>query len=389
MKLTKLSLIATLAISAAVAGGDIAPVEPVAETPAAATSATTVNGKLTGYYYTDDSQAAYDIFEKEASQLGLAATLDVSHKLTDWMTLNFSAVGYVNTLKQPNAMYMEGNKNGAFFNVANATFNYADTTFIAGRQLVDTPMVGGFDWLLAPGAFEAYTLVNNSIENVTLVGSYLRTWRPNNTGDTWVNLTDIDDGNNWTVAAAYKKDALSASLWYYNVDAGVPAGNPDKYTQIYADAGYDFGVAQVKAQYVHTDYDVAQDSDAYGLEVSGKVANFALTAAVMNVSDNQAGYVGRDTLVTSSWNSFAGRQAIANDDTLSWKVGASTTFANIDTSISYAQYGDEGSEFDLILGYSITDNIDANLVYTDTDYDVDVDTADAVNALEIYANYKF
>jgi len=260
MKLTKLSLIATLAISAVVAGGDIAPVEPVAETPAASTSATTVNGKLTGYYYTDDAQAAYDIFEKEASQLGLAATLDVSHKLTDWVTLNFSAVGYVNALKQPNAMYMESNKNGAFFNVANATFNVADTTFIAGRQLVDTPMVGGFDWLLAPGAFEAYTLVNSSVENLTLVGSYLRTWRPNNTGDTWVDLTDIDDGNNWTVAAAYDNKTLSASLWYYNVDAGAAAGNPDKYTQIYADAGYNFGVAQVKAQYIHTDYDSAQDS---------------------------------------------------------------------------------------------------------------------------------
>ena len=390
MKFTTLSLVAAVAVSSAFAGGDIAPVEPVAKAPLQPeVSATTINGKLTGYYYTDDTQAAYDMFEKEASQLGLAATLDVSHKLTDWLTLNFSAMGYVNSLKKPNAMYMEGNKKGAFFNVANATFNYADTTFIAGRQLVDTPMVGGFDWLLAPGAFEAYTLVNSSIKNVTLVGSYLRTWRPNNTGDTWVNLTDIDDGNNWTVAVAYKQDALNASLWYYNVDAGAAAGNPDKYAQIYADAGYTFSGITLKGQYIHTDYDTATDSDAYGAEISGKIADIALSAAVMNVSDNMAGFVGRDTLYTSSWNSFAGRQAVANDDTLSWKVAASTTFAAIDTTLSYAQYGDEGSEFDLILAYNITKNIDANLVYTNTDYDVNVDNSDAANALEIYANYKF
>jgi len=387
MKFTQLSLIAALAVSSAMAGGDIAPVEPVIETPVQST--TTIDGKLTAYYYTDDSQAAFDMFDKEASQLAFAATLDVSHKLTDWMTLNFTAIGFANAIHAPNAMYMDTDRNGAYFNVVNATFNYADTTFIAGRQLVDTPMVGGFDWLLAPGAFEAYTLVNSSIENVTLVGSYLRTWRPNNSGDTWVNLTDIDDGNNWTVGAAYDNKTLSASLWYYNVDAGAAAGNPDKYAQIYVDAGYDFSAVQVKAQYVNTNYDSAQDSDAYGLEVSGKVADIALTAAIENISDNMAGFVGRDTLYTSSWNSFAGRQAAANDDTLSWKIGASTTFANIDTSISYAQYGDEGSEFDLILGYNITKSIDANLVYTNTDYDVNTDASDAVNALEVYANYKF
>jgi hypothetical protein len=49
-------------------------------------------------------------------------------------------------------------------------------------------MLGGFDWLLAPGAFEAYTIANNSIDNLTLVGSYIRTWRQNNTGDEWIDL---------------------------------------------------------------------------------------------------------------------------------------------------------------------------------------------------------
>jgi hypothetical protein len=78
---------------------------------------------------------------------------------------------------------MEGTDKGAYFNVANLTATYADTTFVLGRQLLDTPMLGGFDWLLAPGAFEAYTAVNNSFENIILVGSYVRTWRPNNTGD--------------------------------------------------------------------------------------------------------------------------------------------------------------------------------------------------------------
>ena len=49
MKLTKLSLVAALAVSSAFAGGDIAPVEPVVEAPVVeAASATTFGGKLTG-----------------------------------------------------------------------------------------------------------------------------------------------------------------------------------------------------------------------------------------------------------------------------------------------------------------------------------------------------
>jgi len=372
MKFTKLSLVAALAVSAAVAGGDIAPVEPAVEAPvakAACNDATTINGKLTGYYYTDDT---VDLFDKDSSELAFAATLDVTHKFNQNLAMNFTAVGYVNTIKT--GYQMEGNNDGAFFNVANLTANYFDTTFVLGRQLLDTPMLGGFDWLLAPGAFEAYTAVNNSIDNLTLVGSYIRTWRPNNTGDNFVTL----DGDNWTLAAAYDNKTISASIWYYNVDAA-------NYTQFYVDAGYNFGVAQVAAQYANTDYDTAVDSDMFAVKVAGEVAGINLMAAYANVSDNTVGYVGRDTIYTSSWNTMT-----SNSVGDAFKVEASSEFAGISATASYAYYeyeqgADEGHEFDLILGYNFTDCIDANVVYSNTNYGAE----DDVNALEIYANYKF
>ncbi len=81
----------------------------------------------------------------------------------------------------------EGEETGAFLNIANITAAYGDTTFVLGRQLLDTPMVQSFDWLLAPGSFEAYTVVNNSISNLTLVGSYIEAYRPNGKGtDFWI-----------------------------------------------------------------------------------------------------------------------------------------------------------------------------------------------------------
>jgi len=405
MKLTKLSLVAALAVSSAFAGGDIAPVEPVVAAPVE--NMTTISGKLTGYYITDDHAenrliAPYDMFSSDGSQLGLAATLDVTHKFTDNVSANFSALGYLNTNRDPLftyiGQYFESEANGALFNVANLTATYFDTTFVLGRQLLDTPMLGGFDWLLAPGAFEAYTAVNSSFENITLVGSYIRTWRPNNSGDTWINLTNIDDGNNWTLAAVYDNKTINGSIWYYNVDAGA-AVNPDKYGQVYVDAGYNFGAAKLDAQYVNTNYDMVDDSNAYGVKISGDLSAFSLMAAYVYIDKETAGYIGRDGLYTSSWNTLA----LSTGNT--FKVEAGTEFAGITGSLSYAYYEYEqntlqekdGYEVDLILGYDITDAIDLNVVYTNTDYgtfgggdqNIVGNADDAVNALEVYANYKF
>ncbi|MDD3500640.1 MAG: major outer membrane protein, partial [Sulfurovum sp.] len=198
MKITKLSLITALAISSAMAGGDIAPVEPAVETPSAeaCNANTTIDGKATLYYITADA-APFDLFDEEASKLGAAATVNVSHKIIENITANITAVGFTNLTDDGG--YYEGVENGAYFNVANITASYKDTTLIAGRQLLGTPMVQGYDWLLAPGSFEAYTLVNTSISNVTLVAAYIDEWRPNNSGVDFMEL----DGDNWTAGASY------------------------------------------------------------------------------------------------------------------------------------------------------------------------------------------
>ncbi len=385
MKFTKLSLVAVLAMSSAFAGGDVVPVEPVA---VPVVSATTVGGKLTAYYITSDNSDLYDMFDTDGSQLGLAATLDVSHKFTENIVANFSAMGYANTNQNEIydylygltgwQSYFESEANGAIFNIANITATYADTTFVLGRQFLNTPMVGGFDWLLSQGSFEAYTAVNTSFENLTLVGSYIREYRAINTGDNWATLTDINDGNNWTLGAAYDNKTLSGSIWYYNIDVA-------NYTQVYVDGGYNLEVAKLGAQYVHTDWDSIDASDAYGAKVTGDVSSFSLMAAYAYIDGSQVGYVERDGLYTSSWNTLG----LSTGNT--FKVQAGTELAGISATASYAYYDyenriTEGQETDVILGYNITEAITANVVYTNTDYG---DGAGAYNALEVYANYKF
>lgn len=376
MKFTKLSMIAILAMSAAYAGGDIEEVvEPVVETPAPVAKSdckdgTTVDAKLTAYYYTDDS---VDLFDSKSSGLAAALTVDLSHKFNDTFTANFSAVGYHNFIEDN---FFEGQESGGYLNVANLTATFGDTTAVLGRQLLGTPMLQGYDWLLAPGSFEAYTLVNSSIENVTLIGAYVTKWRANNSNT--FSASELP-GDNWTVSASYDDKTLSGSVWYYNVDAMM-------YTQVYADLGYKFGSVKVGAQYSGTDWDGSDESTAFGIMASGEFSGVTLTGAYVNVSDEVVGYVGWNGLYTNSWNT-----TVANSVGNSYKVEAAGEVSGLSVTGSYAYYEydmigmEEGHEFDLILGYNVTDCVALGAVYANTDYG----DGDDINQIELFATYKF
>lgn len=373
MRFTKLSLMATIAVSVAAGGGNIAPVEPVIETPATINT-TTISGKLTGYYITDDSSD--DIFG-DHHQLALGATLEVSHKFADWLSANFSAVGYLNTLGPGDSTYgyFEDNKKGAYFNIANLTATYSDTTLVAGRQLLGTPMLQGYDWLLAPGSFEAYTLTNNSIENVTFAGSYVTKWRPNNSGEFDNDLL----GDNFAFGGAYDDKALSGSIWFYNVDAG-------DYTQVYADLGYDFGEAKVEGQFVNTDFDTGDDATAFGAKVSTSLSGVELSAAYNRLADNGTAYIGWNNLYTNSWNSSVADQWTPGDIN-AFKVAASKTYNALSAEVSYGDYDNDRYETDVILGYELTKSVDLGMVYSNTQSAATGDNS--VNQFELYAIYKF
>ncbi|HQR73304.1 MAG TPA: OprD family outer membrane porin, partial [Sulfurovum sp.] len=294
---------------------------------------------------------------------------------------------YVNAFNDTDSTwgYFEQEKRGAYFNIANFTATYEGTTLVAGRQLMATPMIQGYDWLLAPASFEAYTLTNSSIENVTLTGSYLTKVRENNSGDFDANL----DGDNFIVGAAYDNKTINGSVWYYNVDA-VTAYNPDKYGQIYADLGYNFGSFKVDGQYAGTDYDVATDAIAFGLMASTTLSGFDLSASYNYLADNATGFVSWNGLYTNQWNSTVATQFVGvdGDSINAFKVAASTTISDISVDLSYASWDNDFYEGDVILGYEFTKSIDAGIVYSNTQSAIWLpDTG--VNQLEVYANYKF
>jgi len=357
MKFTKLSLITILAVST------------MSTLVSAEESATTVTGKSQVYYYTTDNAGEGSLTDKESTASGAAVTLDVTHKITDNFTANFSAVGHSHLGDSIGQNKMEGSNTGGYFNIANLTGTFGDTTVIAGRQQLATPMLGGFDWLLAPGSFEAYTMANKSIDKVTLIASYVNKWRGNNSGDNFAKLAD----DNYAIGAVYN-DVVDANLWYYNVDAL-------DYTQIYFDVSKKLDPVTVSGQVATTDYGTGDDSTAYGIKVGTSLSGFDLNVAYNNVDDRSAGMVGIDSMYTSSWNNFASQDVGA-----SWKLDASKEFSGVSTSLSYADYETNGEELDLVLGYGVADNMSLDAIFTNTKYSED---DDAENALELIATYTF
>jgi len=408
MKITKLSLIAALAISAAFAGGDIEKPEVIiVPTPEVAT---TVDGLAKLYYMssTPDSGTA------STGSIG-GVTLNVTHKLFDGVTANFSAVGTMNfsaenkstnlmiekvasgTLKNPTT----GNRStaGAFFNVANLTFNYGDTTIIAGRQILNSPMIGSYDWQMAPSSYEAYTVVNSSISGLTLVGTYLTKHRGQGNGDIWTDLTSTAvgignaKGQNWAGAAIYNAgDYGTLSAWYYNVDIF-------DYTQYYVDYGFKAYGMGLKVQYVGTTYGTTNASagsagpmvgtdnaTAIGTEVSAEAYGWSLAVAYAQLAGNKTGYIDRDGLYTTSWMTQASL-SYNGKDTATYKVTAKGDIFGLNTTLSYAGYGDDGSEIDAIFGYTYNKTLGAQVVYSSTT--ANTSGAKATNVVEVALTYKF
>ena len=336
-------------------------------TPLLAKDETTVSGEGQLYYYTTSDETFFD--EKSTSSAG-AVTFDIKHKISDRMSANFTTIGYSHLGKKLGTVYMEGSRTGGFFNVVNLTGVQDGISFVLGRQLLDTPMLGSFDWLLAPSSFEAYTLGYKVNNNVSVIGSYVNKFRDHNSGDSFKKLKD----ENYAVGVAYR-DGIEANLWFYRVDEL-------DYSQFYLDATEAIDGIDLSLQAVSTSYGSGKDSLSYGLKASSEASGLKYSLALNHISKRETGMVGVDSIYTSSWNTFSS-QNIGN----SWKAEITDDVtAGLSTTISYAEYETLGHELDLILNYPFSSSVSLDAIYANTQYDKD---SSSENSLELVAKYRF
>ena len=224
MKFIKLSLITALAVTTAMAGD------------------AKISGDAKIFYSTSDSDNN-DLFSKAGSIGDTALELKYSRDLKEGITVNAGITGvstlgleselvngtWVKHVKDNNVSDEGGVQDKLWLSTANIVAKVANTTLVVGRQALDTPFFYSETWNIVPNTFDAAVVVNNDIQDTTLIGA----WVGRGNGD--VNQTVATDNNGAGFGTfggnpAYAFGLINKSIpntavqaWYYNIPSQAKA----------------------------------------------------------------------------------------------------------------------------------------------------------------------
>jgi hypothetical protein len=226
MKFTKLSLIAAIAVTTAMAGD------------------AKISGDAKLFYSTTDA-STNDFFDKPGSIGDTALELKYSRDLAEGITVNAGITGvstlglegslvngtWVKHANDANVSAVGGVQDKLWLDTANIVAKVANTTLVVGRQMLDTPFFYSETWNIVPNTFDAAVAVNNDIPDTTLVAAWVG--RGNGaTGGATVTAANNGAGfskfganKNAYAAAIVNKSIPNTALqaWYYSITSTAKA----------------------------------------------------------------------------------------------------------------------------------------------------------------------
>jgi len=353
-----------------------------------------VNGQAKVWYETNDA-AANSLFDQGASSGEVVFKLGMTGKQGN--------VGFGATIYDTSTMGLASNLVSAARDTTADGDMYVGEAYITvpvgaktlvkfGKQELDTPLAFSERWNATPNTFNAAVAINNSIDNLTLIGAYVgqdsnpTNWQSNGN----VNNTLFDTA--LAAAALYNVDAIAANVWYYElrstakalwIDATVNAG-PAKVTGYYATMMPEASVAP-------------QDTDAFAIKAAGSVSGVSLMAAYSNVSDdnglpvaNTATGFKKTKLPTAGV--YTDGLFVAQNGSEAFKVKAAGKVGSTGLALQYidndndmaGKTGLNTQEIDLIITQKLGDlNLKAILMNRD------FDNANDINYVRIIASVDF
>jgi len=369
MKLTKLSLIAALAVSTAMA------------------SDAKISGDAKVFYGTTDAGKA-DLFADGTNTMGDAAvSLDYSRDIADGVTFNAGMTG-ISTLGLEATLVGDtwvnhALKDRVWIDVANLTAKVGSTTAVIGRQKLDTPLAFTETWNIVENTFDAFTFVNSSLGDTTLVASAV-------TRANGGEFTNIQGGMGDVGEAIYTVGAISnitsniaAQGWYYNV-----AHADSQKVWLQADAQVTDAIS-FGAQYAMAMADKGDDASIMSAKLAYDANDVSLSAAFSKANEdgqtdfaNYGGYGGSKVYTEAWWNfgyvTSPGAQAIT--------VAAASKIAALDVTAQYTTVtndsnaaADEMNEITLTATTKIGP-VDATLALINTSSDDDAVDGNTVQA---------
>jgi hypothetical protein len=425
----KTLLLSVVASTMIMAGGDIAPVEPVVETPAVAvaTSGWDFSGQAVVYYQTAEAGTG-NLFDQEnsAADAGLQlravnkdlfAGIGAGVEVSGLSTLNLEN-GVVDGVMQTTGQLVPGNDiddvtDGGWISQAYLTYAAGNTSFKAGRQELPkalSPFAFSEGWNVFKNTFDAVLVVNTDITDTTLVGAWVAGANYNgvvkDTAGNVVeafNMTDFnsingDDGVFMLTAQNKSIDGLTLTGSYYYIKA---QGAGDDSNLFWADAKYAMGDYALAGQFGYIDADSAasaatENAIVYGAKVATKVAGINASVAYSHVNEADVGVFNVGGVKTPLYTQMILNQGVIANDADYIKVAASTKLLNGNVGLAYGMRvaaendtTDKANPYELDVTYS-TKVLNGSTTLLAAYVMVDPDTtADTTNVIRVWGRYNF
>ncbi len=419
----KTLLLSVVASTMIMAGGDIAPVEPVVEAPAPVASAWEFSGNAVGYYQTigadiladlGPAKANSDLFDSETSlgNTGVqlrAANKDVVAGIGAGIEVNgLTELPWVADSYAQNPTD-DSDHAGGWISQAYLTYGFGNTSIKVGRQTLPkalSPFAFSEDWNVFANTFDAALVVNTDITDTALVYAFVKSANINNQFGIAMNqfddLNENDGVHMLTVQNKSIADLTLTGTYYYATDF---YDGQNSLNVLWGDAAYDagsFNVAVQGGQVSHDLFDTAGNGDinSFGAKIGAKVGPVNATVAYSNVNDGGVPGVfmgglnlGGTTsaLYTTTLADQLFTSAVMNYDADKWLVKGNMDAlgGNICAAYAMTQGNDlalgDTNEFDLTYSANLTDNLGVSATYANIDQDV----LDSMDVVRVIANYKF
>jgi len=411
----KTLLLSVVASTMIMAGGDIAPVEPVVEAPAVV-SGWNFSGNAVVYYQTADA-FGFDLFDQDVSAadvgLQLRATNDnviagigAGIELSGLATLGLEHSIVSNVMQLPSY----DNLSGGWVSELYLTYGMGNTSFKLGRQELPkslSPFAYTEDWNVLGNTFDAVLVVNTDLPNTTLVGAWVAKANLNAMpavsgfslstalfGDGGVmnqfhNLNEQDGVFMLTAQNTSIENLTLTGSWYFASNFS-PV---DDLNIVWGDAQYNAGSFTVGIQGGSIMVDPLDDTTAFGAKVATTISDINVALAYSNVNDGTTGMfqVGGTTsaLYTNTvLNQFTGGLLEHDSDKFVVSADMAALGGTISAAFGYTDsaFTDTTTELDLAYSTNITDSLAVTAAYVYADIDAINDSA---NVIRVIGSYKF
>lgn len=410
----KALLLSVVASTMIMAGGDIAPVEPVVVVEEIVeTSGWDFSGQAALYYQTSDKLGgvwgASDLFKQASSKADAGIQLRAVNKdvfagigagveVNGLATLGLDNWMVSNVMQNPSA----GNLSGGWVSQAYLTYGFGNTMIKLGRQELPkslSPFAFSEHWNVFANTFDAALVVNTDLSDTTLVYAWVAhannnrfTTAQNTDMGAFTNLND-HDGVHMLTAQNKSIDGLTLTGSWYLGKNMTPTN--DDVNILWADAKFALGGVNLGLQggTVMGDFIPvgAKDTTAFGVKAGYDFGMFDASLAYSHVNDGDAGVFNVGGVKTPLYTQMILNQGAIKKDNDTFVARASVEALSGKFSLAY-DYTDDNSvandnykELDLVYTTKIA-NTDLFVGYIYQDLDSQADNS---NTVRIWGRYNF